>query len=595
VLLGLLLLVSTAAETTDIWFALPMAGFVVAALSAQVRTTMIEHQPAGEAPPPGMRLAPLALVAAGSLALGTVIFFAIPRIGAGWGRQLANQKQQSEPRWRPGSRTRSAWGPSARSRCAGASRSRRRSRRGSDHLDSDSIYWRARPFSLWTGQGWAEDKSDRLTILTLPVARPVLLPGETTSADPGLIADIEMRLERAPAVIAPGRPVWIKTPRETELIASADGALTHPEGRIPKRYTVAVRSPRLPFVEPPPGSSRVPDAGENLNLPAGQSAEPISSRSLAREYPGEGEDARGAPSGTSLDFGEQPEEVRAWARRVGADQVDPLRIARAFVADLSRRPYSLDTRAVDPRRPIASFLAGAPAHCEYFASAMVLGLRERGIPARVVGGFLGADRSSFGASTSCANRGRTCGWRRTSPARVDDVRSHSRGGTGNPLGVAERAPGRLGERPSGPGTPSSSGSTSAARRICSCGRASSCRAPTGFVARNALLVATTLGVAAFFVWTFVARRRRRRSFTPLDTAGIPHAYRRFLAHAASRGLLPAAGETAREFARRAGSTLGDPRDVALVSHSYERERFRRREAERAGSRRRERGPSAAPA
>src|SRR5439155_22606419 len=35
-------------------------------------------------------------------------------------------------------------------------------------------------------------------------------------------------------------------------------------------------------------------------------------------------------------------------------------------------------------------------HCEYFASAMVIGLRIRGVPARVVGGYLGADRSTFG-------------------------------------------------------------------------------------------------------------------------------------------------------------------------------------------------------
>src|SRR6185436_12009590 len=308
---------------------------------------MIEHQPAGELPPPGMRLAPLAVVAAGSLALGTLIFFAIPRIGAGWGRQLANQKQQSEAALETGLADTVSLGT------IGKVKVRRRiafkaalSGGASDHLDPDSIYWRARPFSLWTGQGWAEDKSDRLSILALPVARPVLLPGETSSEEPGLIADIDMRLERAPAVIAPGRPIWIKTPRETELIASADGALTHPDGRIPKRYTVAVRSPRLPFVEPLPDPSRGGDPGESLR--GGQSAEPISSRSLAREYPGEGEDARGAPSETYLESGDQPREVQAWARRVGADQVDPLRIARAFVADLSRRPYSLDTRAVDP-------------------------------------------------------------------------------------------------------------------------------------------------------------------------------------------------------------------------------------------------------
>ncbi|MFN0109244.1 MAG: DUF3488 and DUF4129 domain-containing transglutaminase family protein [Blastocatellia bacterium] len=50
--------------------------------------------------------------------------------------------------------------------------------------------------------------------------------------------------------------------------------------------------------------------------------------------------------------------------------------------------YSLDLQPVEDGDPVADFLFNARAgHCEYFASAMVLMLRARRIPARLVNGF----------------------------------------------------------------------------------------------------------------------------------------------------------------------------------------------------------------
>lgn len=50
--------------------------------------------------------------------------------------------------------------------------------------------------------------------------------------------------------------------------------------------------------------------------------------------------------------------------------------------------YSLDLRRVESGDPVADFLFNTRAgHCEYFASAMVLMLRSRRIPARIVNGF----------------------------------------------------------------------------------------------------------------------------------------------------------------------------------------------------------------
>ncbi len=50
--------------------------------------------------------------------------------------------------------------------------------------------------------------------------------------------------------------------------------------------------------------------------------------------------------------------------------------------------YSLDLSAVESGDPVCDFLFNTrTGHCEYFASAMVLLLRARGIPARIVNGF----------------------------------------------------------------------------------------------------------------------------------------------------------------------------------------------------------------
>lgn len=57
--------------------------------------------------------------------------------------------------------------------------------------------------------------------------------------------------------------------------------------------------------------------------------------------------------------------------------------------------YTLDLQEVEQGDPVADFLFNAKAgHCEYFASAMVLLLRTRGIPARLVNGFQMGEYSS---------------------------------------------------------------------------------------------------------------------------------------------------------------------------------------------------------
>lgn len=66
-----------------------------------------------------------------------------------------------------------------------------------------------------------------------------------------------------------------------------------------------------------------------------------------------------------------------------------IEIARRIEQHLrTQYEYSLDLRQVENGDPVADFLFNTRAgHCEYFASAMVLMLRARRIPARIVNGF----------------------------------------------------------------------------------------------------------------------------------------------------------------------------------------------------------------
>jgi hypothetical protein len=646
ILLGLLLLVTAAAETTEVWFALPLVAFALAATSALQRSTLLEHQPAGNADPPAARLAPLAGVVACSLALGTVIFFAIPRVGAGWGRELATRQQEAS--------LETGLSESVSLGTVGRVKLRRRVAfkariRGIPGLDPESIYWRARPYSRWTGEGWVQEK-DSAVMVNLPLGQPVLLPGEEEVIKAGPAAEIEMRIERSPALVAPGRPVWVRTPFNAQILASPDGSLSGAGGRTPRRYEIGVRelrtlsvqeeassatlveasrngvvtggsgagsTPSPPIIAPssaaggsgarPAGAigalsggvAVAPTAGATGESTAGATAsttrasaagapttgaagapvaalpkEGPSRKYLARDYPGSGEDTGGAESlGTYLDTGHQEDSVANWAASVAPGVAEPVRVARAFVAELSRRPYSLDTRSIDPDHPIASFLSGVPAHCEYFASAMVIGLRLRGIPARVVGGYLGADRSRFGKEL-VVREARAhlwvevhlpeVGWTVFDPTPAEGrvPPSEWRGALRDAwervvltwdstvigLDISDQADLLLWARDTLVRT---------WRRLGSLGPGLAIGAPL------------MLALAA----ALVLRGRRRHEGRRRAPRDLPSYYRRLLSLAARRGVRIFPGETAREFAARVGQILEDPEAVRTITLAYERERF----------------------
>jgi protein-glutamine gamma-glutamyltransferase len=94
-------------------------------------------------------------------------------------------------------------------------------------------------------------------------------------------------------------------------------------------------------------------------------------------------------------------EIAALARSLTAGA--PTRHAKveAILGHLESFEYSLDLRESDRVRagadPVEGFLFDTRAgHCEYFATAMALLLREVGVPTRIVNGYYGAHRNRLG-------------------------------------------------------------------------------------------------------------------------------------------------------------------------------------------------------
>ena len=94
------------------------------------------------------------------------------------------------------------------------------------------------------------------------------------------------------------------------------------------------------------------------------------------------------------------QRVADLAERVAGDAIKGRDIAnkiQRFLSSEGGYQYSLEQPDVGDRDPLHVFLFDAKrGHCEYYSTAMAIMLRTRGIPARNVTGFLGADYNPYG-------------------------------------------------------------------------------------------------------------------------------------------------------------------------------------------------------
>lgn len=99
---------------------------------------------------------------------------------------------------------------------------------------------------------------------------------------------------------------------------------------------------------------------------------------------------------SSMDPRLVPQEIRAYAGKLTAGLTDPRaiydRIQRHFETDFV---YTLDPPKASGDPIVHFLLRSKSGHCEYFASAAVMMLTARGIPARLVTGSYGAETGFF--------------------------------------------------------------------------------------------------------------------------------------------------------------------------------------------------------
>jgi hypothetical protein len=199
---------------------------------------------------------------------------------------------------------------------------------------------------------------------------------------------------------------------------------------------------------------------------------------------------------------------------------------------------------------------------------MAVGLRQRGVPARVVGGYLGADRVPFSRDLLVrASRAHLWvevhfpgeGWVAFDPTPEAGLQPAVTGWPGL-LSMWDRTVMAWDSWVIGLDMADQVDLLFAVREVAV--------VAFGIARRSALwlALAATLAVVAWIV-------RRRLPARTAAAPTMPRFYRRMLALAARRGIRPATTETAGEFAARAAETLGDRQAVGLLSRLYERERF----------------------
>ena len=234
------------------------------------------------------------------------------------------------------------------------------------------LYWRATVYDTFTLQGWtssAPSQADR------PAGTPIL-PG-TLDVVPASAARTQKSFTVKPlnglfhVVFSPIDPLTIDRPTTLGL-SGADGYL-HAiaiEGSGPYRLTASI-----------PTEADIAGGITNNRLRAAGTAYPpgISARYL--QVP---PDAMG-PASTAL-LGQIQAQAKA------AKRTTPFDIATAIVTELQSSTYHYSTNVLgvcDPNQSVVEcFAEHKTGYCEHYASTMAILLRQAGIPARLVEGFL---------------------------------------------------------------------------------------------------------------------------------------------------------------------------------------------------------------
>lgn len=273
-----------------------------------------------------------------------------------------------------------------------------------------------------------------------------------------------------------------------------------------------------------------------------------------------------------------PPRIAALAREVTAGSADRYEAARRLTAWLSRElTYTRVLERVTTLDPLEEFLfVRRSGNCEYFAAALAVMLRSLDIPARVVNGFQRGEWNPYGEYFIVRLRDahswvevfvEGAGWVTLDPS--------PRGAVESPGGAVAAALWLDALRLSwyryviNWSLHDQLAAADAVRRATWSWSAAALSLPSvGRLPRLALaILVVAVALVAALGW-------RRRAATGTPQAAMPRFYARALRALARRGLAPAPGETAREFAGRAHAQLpASGSAVGCVTAAYERVRF----------------------
>lgn len=297
-----------------------------------------------------------------------------------------------------------------------------------------NIHWRGLSLDFYDGRSWHDRDDERVDVIAFADGEGFsVVPGSVFTSWEEVVAGslpVEVNLEPldSDVVFSPGRLVALSLPNTvSEVPASAFGRAIEAdrsgEVKIQTRGSLGVRY--IGWWRPQPDPTLLPDVDTTWSTGHADLRAALTEGLLAatktpvEHWPLSGEEIARAVAHLGIDDNRRRDWIQhtsnhylqlpsdavtprmaAWTSGLRDEHPDTLDYAIALERRLSSE-LDYTTDLPQPSSPEANLVdeflfEWQRGHCEYFATAMVVLLREQGIPARIVNGFLGADYNEVG-------------------------------------------------------------------------------------------------------------------------------------------------------------------------------------------------------
>lgn len=368
--LSFLLLVVAAVLSSDSIFFIFLLGFlifsVMAFTSLELHNSLRRHNPAGggshRLP---FRLAVVSgLISAGILAMSLGLFYALPRSAKAALNQFLLQREVSSGFSREVVLGR--YGELVRNPAV-VMRIREIPSNNLQQSPSFPVHWRGATLTDFDGRRWSSPM--QAGELVRVEKQELFLEGPSQRRRPGLRAGYHVHLEpdAGEHLFFPGLPEFLRLTQPLLVRYSDHSARLPTAPKEPVEYAV------FSYFD---GEWELAEG----RMAALSATDVVSSRSAEL-----------------LKLPMLDQRIGELARTITEDYDNPLDKARILSSYLrGNYRYRLETEAARSSDPLAHFLfEGRQGHCEYFASALAVMLREIGIPSRMVTGFVASEYNPF--------------------------------------------------------------------------------------------------------------------------------------------------------------------------------------------------------